>query len=297
MAMNRLKSPLRSLPWLVLGVLLLRGPLLWGQANFQPGYLLSLQGDTLRGQIDYQEWDRNPRSIRFRAGSAGETRYGPSDIAGFGVMGDVYHSRMAEIDVTPRNDDELKYDAERDLVMDTVFLQVLVKGPAVTLYYLLDERLKTHFFIAKDSLFRELVYHRWAKGSKGARRLREKHEYRGQLGFLLNECPDLVSRIARLDYELKLMLRLVQDYYACRELTPTYVKQYQKVALAYGVMAGATLTQMRLISGFSDFNEAAFEGSFAPTFGVSLNVIPPRARGRFSAYVDLIYHTMAFFSS
>src|SRR5579872_618234 len=56
------------------------------QSNYKPGYVVNLKGDTLRGFIDYQEWDANPEVITFRKASDGQsTKYGVNDISSFSV--------------------------------------------------------------------------------------------------------------------------------------------------------------------------------------------------------------------
>src|ERR1700723_2731412 len=36
------------------------------QSNYQPGYVVTPKGDTVKGFIDYQAWDNNPGSIYFK---------------------------------------------------------------------------------------------------------------------------------------------------------------------------------------------------------------------------------------
>ena len=45
---------------------------LLAQANFQPGYVLPLAGDTLRGEVDLQEGRLNAKACRFRPMAAAE---------------------------------------------------------------------------------------------------------------------------------------------------------------------------------------------------------------------------------
>ena len=40
------------------------------QGNYQPGLIVNLQGDTIRGSIDYSEWQNNPERISFEANGA-----------------------------------------------------------------------------------------------------------------------------------------------------------------------------------------------------------------------------------
>ena len=40
--------------------------IVFSQTNYKPGYVVNLNGDTLRGFVNYQQWDNNPRTIAFK---------------------------------------------------------------------------------------------------------------------------------------------------------------------------------------------------------------------------------------
>jgi hypothetical protein len=39
----------------------------WAQSNYKQGRVVTLQGDTLRGYINYREWPYNPEEFAFKA--------------------------------------------------------------------------------------------------------------------------------------------------------------------------------------------------------------------------------------
>lgn len=41
--------------------------LLIAQANYKKGFVVTSQGDMLRGFIDYREWVRNPEEVKFKS--------------------------------------------------------------------------------------------------------------------------------------------------------------------------------------------------------------------------------------
>lgn len=56
------------------------------QDLFVEGYILSMNGDTITGWIENQNWKINPQTILYKQSSNAEpTRYAPSDISGFGM--------------------------------------------------------------------------------------------------------------------------------------------------------------------------------------------------------------------
>ena len=49
-----------------IGLAALQGRPVAAQAFFETGYVVTLEGDTLRGQIDNREWVRNPEDVRIQ---------------------------------------------------------------------------------------------------------------------------------------------------------------------------------------------------------------------------------------
>jgi len=37
------------------------------QSNYKPGYVVDLRNDTLKGFIDYKEWENNPKTFTFKS--------------------------------------------------------------------------------------------------------------------------------------------------------------------------------------------------------------------------------------
>src|ERR1700753_3772962 len=62
------------------------------QENFQSGYIVRGQTDTVRGKIDYRERVANPRSVTFLDAAGGKTAYGPGEISAFFVNGEIYRN-------------------------------------------------------------------------------------------------------------------------------------------------------------------------------------------------------------
>src|SRR5688572_3093345 len=120
----------------------------FSQKNIQPSYIVLPSKDTVRGSIDYRNWEKNPTQIRFSQSPSESRIYIINDIEAFGVTGmDYYRKATVKVDDNPvRISDVGIYNEE--LVHDqTVFLRILAEGAAFTLYELVN--FKTHYFIAK----------------------------------------------------------------------------------------------------------------------------------------------------
>jgi hypothetical protein len=132
------------------------------QSNYKPGYLITLKGDTLRGFIDYQEWDSNPTAISFKTAISDRKpqSFTISNISFFNVDElATYQKYICPVSMDETNTARLSSGRDTSYKIDTVFLKVLQKGKNVALYSYTD-RLKTRFYIseAPNYIPTELIY-------------------------------------------------------------------------------------------------------------------------------------------
>lgn len=175
----------------------------YGQKNFVKGYVILPPQDTVHGLIDDQNWDRNPTNISFKKNAKSEQqRYTVRQLEEFGIAdGDVYHKSIVTVDKTPTRFEELSHNSKPVMVLDTVFLLEQAKG-TLSLYHLLDENDKNHFFIQKSNgTIEELIQRRYVAYKNDQRMAGIADQYKDQLKYsYLTECSDLQPQIARTSY-------------------------------------------------------------------------------------------------
>lgn len=133
----------------------------FAQSNFKPGYVVTLKGDTLRGEIDYKEWIKNPKSIYFKNDAGQVTDYTPANTSAFSIKGIDYYERF----IMPISMDETEFSRlhigpDSTKVIDTVFLRIITKGKNLTLYTYNDQ-IKSRYIIwdRQSAQPAELNYH------------------------------------------------------------------------------------------------------------------------------------------
>ena len=98
------------------------------QINFKEASIVQLNGDTLKGEINYQEWVYNPKTIEFRQKSTdNRTTYSSKDIKGFIInyKNEKYQSAVVDISNESIETSNLK---EYDQVKDVEQTPQTVKG-------------------------------------------------------------------------------------------------------------------------------------------------------------------------
>ncbi|MEO6685431.1 MAG: hypothetical protein ABIN24_05675, partial [Dyadobacter sp.] len=80
----------------------------YAQKNYEPGYIVKANRDTLNGTIEYLNWSKNPEKINFKSGVNGaEKIYGLAELSSFQVHDENYIKAFVEVDDTPYKTGEL----------------------------------------------------------------------------------------------------------------------------------------------------------------------------------------------
>lgn len=178
----------------------------------EPGFIVLNSGDTLKGYIEYKQWGRNPRSIRF--GASADLRnaktYQIAELQAFEVTGfDDYCRAVIEKDARRLSQDNELSAHLNTFVTDTVWLRSLVKGNAISLYELIQDR--PHYVIKKNGKYEELIY----KKGKENDNYYDFHVYRTRLNEIADSMglsQDLKEKINRSGYvadDLTVILKLM----------------------------------------------------------------------------------------
>ncbi|PSR52882.1 hypothetical protein AHMF7605_04750 [Adhaeribacter arboris] len=266
----------------------------FAQKNFTPGYLISSSQDTIAGLIDNKEWDRNPSYIDFKSNSESTIQhYTIQQLNGFGfVNGDVYRKAVVKIDKTPVRFEELLNNSKPTIVSDTVFLLEQVKG-SLSLYHLLDEKDKSHFFIQKDEgLIDELIQRNFVFYKNSQPLFGTSEQYKDQLKYsYLHDFSDLYSQITKTSYTKAALTSLIQK--ANTRLNPEITKTIKIISKhesKFGLVVGVNLTHYQFISeGYEYLTKTHFTWQKNPMIGFSHQIILPRNRKKYAIYNELAW--------
>jgi hypothetical protein len=135
------------------------------QSNYKKGIVVTNQGDTLRGFIDYREWGQNPKSFSFKSNSESlnTQQFTPLTSHYFEIEGLVAYQQYAgRISMGKVDIGSLATEADTSTTKAIVFLKVLQKGKNLSLYAYRDV-VKIRFFSQKnnDAYPQELIYRRY----------------------------------------------------------------------------------------------------------------------------------------
>ncbi len=148
---------------LLLLLIILCPVLVSAQSNYKPGYVVTLNGDTIKGRILYKKKEKDFKFVyMIKPGGTEAEQFPAGQTAGFGVYGVAsYQSFTVSISQDTPLDMRFTFGEDTTTVVDKVFLRRLISGPNITLYSYTDE-IKQRFFISeKNGAPAELEYHEY----------------------------------------------------------------------------------------------------------------------------------------
>jgi hypothetical protein len=179
---------------LIFIALLFSTKLLIAQADFRPGYVVPLWGDTLFGQVDYRGDLMMGSICRFKTADNAVQEFKPADINGYRFK-------------------DSKYFVSKEVNGKMVFLEYLIKGK-VNVYYKRDDK-GDHYYIDKENMkLIELPYEKGIKLVDGKQVYYETTKHYGILGYYMQEAQGIQSQIQSIqEPEHKNLTKLAEDYH------------------------------------------------------------------------------------
>ncbi len=259
------------------------------QSNFVPGYIVTIQDDTIYGEIDYRNWEFSPPYVRFSSGETSSVSlFQPGEIKGFYAQGEHYFSAVITHELSPYRISRLTDNPGLKLQTDTAFLLVLVSGQK-NLYQYRSPASRDNFYIGLKENPELLIYKRF-KVSRDNKILAISNElYFSQLeGYL-----DCHSNSLTPGYNERDLVKAYRQYYHCAGSSPHYVKAADVYRPDLGIFAGFSFTQTTatsiLANEYRKFADVSFEPSNNFVAGIFADFPLRRRLGNWAITTELYY--------
>jgi hypothetical protein len=188
------------------------------QSDWKDGYIITLENDTIHGQINHLAYNSMGEECRFRNGPKSPAfSYYPKDIKGFFITNFAYY-------VTKEIDDA-----------NLVFLEYLVNG-RLDLFYIKSKE-DDRYFIQTDSLpLKEIKYEEEIRSKDGIKYLYQSTTHVGLVSLYTKDAPELHNRILSLKIDFQNLKNFAVDYHniVCKDnrcITYRNKDQYTKFAI------------------------------------------------------------------
>lgn len=269
--------------FLLLGCLLLAPLFTHAQKNFKDGYIVTTQGDTLRGNVNYQEWSQNPDKIEFKESrQATEQTFTPENIKSFAVTGlETYRSYLISISNGVTDLTNADVFADSTMHKSHVFLKVLVSGNKLSLYSYTD-KVKTRYYAAEPRTTPVELLQGVVSNDDGS--FRYDYKYRAQLASYVQKLNlDIATygdKITTARYNERDLMDIVRSLNT-RIDTKSAARSTGGVQFFVG--AGINLSSIQFIGSF-----------IVPSYAIGIKNMPyPILSGGFDVFANKI--TRSFF--
>jgi hypothetical protein len=161
--------------------------LAFGQNNYKAGYIVKSNGDTVKGYINYREWDRTPKKIEFKSQLQDQEVLGftPAAVRSFTIDKlESYISYTGRVSMDNVTFPDLPDELDTTTAVDTIYLKVLATGENVSLLSNEDKIRPRFFFKEASNDPQELIYHQYYVDGQDTREIKT---YTYQLIMLLHK--------------------------------------------------------------------------------------------------------------
>jgi hypothetical protein len=264
------------------------------QSNYQPGYVVTTAGDTVRGFIDYKDWDSNPEAISFKSSLTDPDKksFTLNDIAFFNIANLAsYKKYTCSISTDFTNTTNLVEGRDTSYKVATVFLRVLQLGKNLALYTYADAQ-KTRFYIGEAPGYApaELIFRRYYDAAGTAGNTVNENTYQKQLFALANKYNALDDKTTALlensNYEKGDLLNIVSriNNISKAEFEKKYADR-GKINFYAGAALNLSSTTSASTSAYSSGGGGSSTSSL-PAFNIGMDFVPD-PNGRVEFRIDL----------
>lgn len=241
-----------------------------GQNGFQPGFVITLENDTLTGQLEQGRSNaQNYQSCIFQS-EQGIVEYFPNQLLAFGYKDGKYFSAQ---------------------IIKGTFVEVLVRGELSL--YRFDEK----YYLQKGPEFFVIRSDRVVRTIDGTQGIQEDNTWRGVIAYLIGDCiSNPTEKVKRLFRREKPLTRLVINYHQCRGSDYTVFKDAIPWTEVYvGLTGGITQSYIQTKKSVADYPFMSnVYSSIDPTIGLTATFKWPRIADRFAIETGLHFSKPAY---
>jgi hypothetical protein len=192
------------------------------QQNFEPGYIVKHNQDTVRGFAEVALNRDLTRSVKFKNGESSELKeYKPVDLLGFGIGNDRYSSMHF-------------LNTAQDSVMETAFVKQLIRGE-YSLYSYSKEDL-VFYLLQKDTT----VYFLYDRVTDNLGEIKQEGNYMNYMNLISVSCEKLSNMYSRVLYNEKDLTDFVlkADNCSSNEKATSYYQKAKSTVQGFAFIGG-----------------------------------------------------------
>jgi len=269
------------------------------QSSYKEGFLVTNIGDTIHGWIDYRQWEKNPKGIKFKNELKVEKAksFTIEDISYFEIPGfDRYVRAIVRKDMRPVELNRLQGFYKDSTITDTIFLRTLIKAK-ISLYQLEEE--KAHFYIKEEKGdYEELMYKVYLEDDDS--RISGRYIFRDQLkkwvtGESNNSSLNTLLKIA--NYNERDLTRIIEKINGLSGNKTNYRVKRPKQPVSLYAGAGIVYSSLSFKGNEQPISKLGYSKSLTPIFSAGIDVGALRNLQRMFLRFELAWYSLKYESN
>ncbi|MFC5272073.1 hypothetical protein [Adhaeribacter terreus] len=271
----------------------------FAQKDFRPGYIVTLQNDTLRGFVNYKGDTKSALECAYKVSENAENQpFNPNQIISYGFIGGkIYESKSAPI--VNRKLNLLNQFEEIPVAGNgpVSFMQVLVKGTA-SLYFMKDANDQSHYFFQKlEEPIQELVYLQanMTNPTTGLKYPYKSKLYVGALKVAFKDCTSIGPIIDKTELKPSQLIDLFIKYNKCIAPSKQVISHHRsKSVFTWGLMAGLSFSHLNVNMDYHFLGAGKYNSKASPTAAAFVDFTLPFINDKLSINNAVFYSKRSY---
>ncbi len=263
------------------------------QVKFEPGYIITTDGQRTECEIRNMDWESNPTSFQYRVAGGAAQEGNLESITEFGITGDAtFHRFTVLIDRSSERTQNLTRDRNPSFKQETIYLRMLSGGKA-TLYEYRDEGLTRFFYAMDGGAPNQLVYKRYLQmdpsGLYETGFATTSDQYKQQL-FNDLKCASMGEQdMKKLKYERAPLMKVFAKYNECTGTAVTSAEPTKRTAPTHLTLRPGLFYNSFYIDDGTKRTE--FNSAVAFRLGFEIEAVLPFNKGMWSVTFEPAYQS------
>lgn len=258
-------------------ILLISVNVCFSQDNFIPGYILLANGDTVKGEILDEDEIISSQLVVFRENDSSANQYFiPKDILAYYISDNRYYESrifnyyqeipIRKLQIIVNTSKESPSRSAFEVVKDTAFLRVVVKGQGeILIYNETNGDVKYYVETPKAGLKQLIKDKTYYPKNNGGIGFRTKNTIKDTLQYVTSDCGEDLYYEKRSKIYLTDLIDLMMDYNTCIGSKSEIIQPRQTVKVRFGINFGINFSN--IISN-EDKHEYIDQSKYIPKNGL-----------------------------
>lgn len=257
----------------------------FAQVRYEPGYIVTNQGERAEVLILNKEWRDNPTEFSYKYSESSNPETGRiQDIKEFGI-GDqpIYERFSTQIDQSGDQVRNMSTNPEPNFVEKTVFLQKLVEGEASL--YIYNKGVERFFVLTPDVGLTPLIHKKYLQNNSIATNNKFRQQLYNEVSCGENPSPEL----RKTSYRKQDLVKYFEKYNECRQAEYRVLEESKKkLRVNFSIKAGLDFSTLTIEKGIY-VNGAEIELDPRLRFGGEIEVVMPFNKNKWSIFAEPTY--------